>query len=508
MKKHIIVNIALLLSLPTLLSAQFTYTSPRSLAMGAGGVAYLGDHHSLFLNPANLLLNDRNTTVTIGLPSLSAVAASPLISVSTYNDFFTLGRTFDEATTNSFLDDTFDGASDKRGGVAVGADVVPFGFAFRRSKWAIGAAFRVRGFGAFDFSRGLAELGLRGLNQQAFADPKRVDFEVEGATGAELSFGFARNVLNLDTPIPLLNGKLSVGIAPKLLFAGGYYRSELKSSFQLVEDPSLEGVVGELRHDFEWVIESVGASTDEINNYLSERALPNNDANLGDVFDFDDDDYTTFNLSGLGLDLGATYEIDLGLLNFLPGKGKRVLRIAASITDIGKLSFDNNARRFRSADEFIWRGLDTDLERVELEFNDNFDDYIEYVLEDSVSNQFYGNFTPEDTDHEFNLPTTIHFGGHLMLNKLSVSVDVAKGLNSSAASSGQTSLALGAEYRLFNFFPVRAGARFGGVVASAYSTGLGLSFRHFDFVVSGMYVNNDSASDGFASVSTGIMIRI
>lgn len=501
MKKLVSIFI-LLTALSTTIHGQVTHMSARNMGMGGGGVAYMGDFQSIFINPANLLLNDRNTKFSFGFAGLALGVGGPFASVSDYNKYFTEGRIFDFAQSELFLDDVFGDGSELRS-LNVGVDVAPFGMAFRMKKLGVGVAVRARSITDFGFNRGLANLGLRGFDIRSFSQAQAVDLNVKTVALTEVGVGLAYQLVDFSrVAIPWLNGTLSLGVTPKYLIGIGYYELNLESSLQINSTENL--FIDQMTHDFTYSITTIGSAVDGMRDYIA--------GNQDDLFTAIEPDPADFgvNASGIGFDAGLTLTQDLSESPLFGGfgRGEKSLRLSLAITDIGNLNFSDNAATFTNDNIFVWQGLDINQERINAEFDSSLSDFIDYVRTDSIADGIYGQFVESTASPSFNLPTTMHVGASIVMNKFAMSMEFAKGFNDSGSSAGLLAMALGAEYRMFSFLPIRAGARFGGLVPATYTFGTGLSFKNFEFTFSTMYFDGVGGEGLFLGTAiSGLVFR-
>ena len=111
------------------------------------------------------------------------------------------------------------------------------------------------------------------------------------------------------------------------------------------------------------------------------------------------------------------------------------------MTDIGSVTYDDRPSIGNANDTFV---LDGDAG------NQSVGDYFDSVL-DSLENDVYGGFTSEDVDKKYDLPTMYNFGAALTLGKLTTTLDYGYVANEVGRNAKGSSLALGLEYRFFNF---------------------------------------------------------
>lgn len=491
-------------------TAQALHNTSASIALGGGGSAYVNGYHANFVNPANLMLPDRGTRITIGvLGGIHSAAGGRLINIGLYNKHFTKGEVIDTRRALQISDDWFGSCPRSVAYGGLGLDVVPLGVSYRREDMAFSAAARVRTLGSIGMSKGLFEMGLTGLDSEVFSDPKKVNLNSEMLAFWELSFGFAMPVwMNQDHFSP---GSMRVfaGAAPKILFGRGYARMGLVSELQVTGRDMESRVV----HDFEYYILTVGNLTDGFQEYYEERRVRDNrDAVLGDFID--DDAFSDLGNrmgAGFGLDMGATFEwyrkdVSMPVI----GSGPQILRASLSITDVGGINFRKNPGDFRANDIFQWEGLDVDFDYIEEEHDGDFSNYLEFVFEDSIGSDIYGNFTPRDVDnHRVGLAPMVTIGGAVTMGRLDVMMDIGKGINNRSINSRRLFTALGTEYRIVDIIPVRIGMRMGGHSGVTLSGGLGLDLKNFEFSA-GIMGTPSSRSGGMnlSAAWSGFIVRI
>jgi len=471
--------------------AQSGHVSAASLGMGGTGTAFVDTYHANFINPANLLLNsDSKPSFSIGiLGGVSATAGGPLANVSVYNDYFTSG---DLVNTADALDNWFgsDVSVTKRLGLEL--DVVPIGMAWRGDKSSFSLALRHRTLFSGSMNRGYAQVLLEGVTQEKFSTAKPVNFNTNSLMFSEVSAGFSMKILELPS-LPGIgkNVKLYAGIAPKYIVPIYTSGIDFKSTLQHNGN--------QIVNDFEYTFQTVGGLTSQFEDYYQASRDENFDGDLGDFIDPEGSDIVDVQGAGYGVDLGGTIEMDLagplaGVFSFM--KGTKKLTVSLAITDIGSVTYDNNAGSFSADETFTWDGAD---------FDDGFDE----ALSDSISKEIYLNYEPgSEKEITQDLPTKVSLGSHLQLGKLSVALDLSKGMNEVAMNSKRLAMGIGAEYKFFNFIPLRAGYRTGGLTSSSITAGTGLEFKNFEFTVGALTVpNSQKRGSGIGAAWSGLVFR-
>ncbi|TNE72870.1 hypothetical protein EP331_06280 [bacterium] len=452
--------------------AQTRYQSAKTMAFGGGGIAYLGDYEALFTNPANIFHRRKNTFMTIGgLVNLNLQAGGPLVNINAYNNYFTTGN---RITLNQLDDEvipTFFGDDDYRS-IGVNLDVIPLGFSYGNDSWAIAMATRARVITDSQVNGGLMAL-MGGFNEQLFGMGRDVNFRQDAVGFAEVSAGFAMPVFSMEMD----NGlhRLTVGVAPKMLLGIHYSSIKFNSTLKVID-----GV--EIRHNIDYSISTVGGAAEGIERFINDRAAIDT-LKFVDLFDGDYLDNASDNIAsptngtGFGLDLGLTYE-------WYPSFNKDMkLTGAFSITDIGSIDFKTNAGTYAAAGEFLYSGFNYNSDRIKNEFNRKFGDYLEYVISDSLAENSYGNIQKTGSGFSYNLPTMMNFGFMLNWKSLTVMTDFGKNFYTGGLSSSSLYMSTGLEYRVFSFWPIRLGTRFGGASSAAYSFGTGLEFKNYEFTL-------------------------
>lgn len=489
--------------------AQITMLTPQNLGMGGGGTAYIGDFNAMYINPANMLLNPRKTTVSLGIaPNIGVHLGGPFVGIGDYNKYFTGGSRLDAATTEEFLTTVF--GTDENAQISVNSniDIVPFGLSMRFGKLAVGLGLRSRVITSGGFSRGATQLMLRGLDYESFEVPRGVDMTVSALNIVEASAAFAFEVMSFESTNPFLNGRLIVGVAPKYVISNLYTRVNVDSDLQIFRTGNY---VDSMAHNFNITVETVGEVADGMRDYVDSRNDPNSDMKLSDAFDINPASLANPAATTVGMDVGITYEANLENLGFLVSK-KKFLRLGVSVTDIGQLDFSKGgAGQFSSSGRYTWKGLVFDQERIDEEFNGETSDYIDHVLQDSVGRGIYGDFQEDIYSPIVNLPTSLNAGAYLAIGRLGLAFDYSQSLYRLGTSVVGPSISLGAEWRVMDrWFPLvlRGGTRFGGITPAAYSFGTGLSYRNIELSFSTMAFSGDGGEGmyfGFAM--TGLMLR-
>jgi hypothetical protein len=496
MKKYISI-IIVIFGLTSAAIAQSRYYSSQSLGMGGGGTAYAGGYHANFINPANLMLKTHRAKNTLGFLNIGFKAGGSLVNVATYNKYLTSGQLIAGNTRTDMLNDWFGASASNSRNVAADISIAPFGFSHRGSNQAFSLASRVRINQDMSVNKGMAELIFYGLDADKFSSPTPINFSSNTVAFAEISVGYARHIMNLPDLFFAKDIKLYAGIAPKYLYGVQTANVDFASTIQMTRGSQNEPFT--INHQFAYSMQTVGTLSQQLQDY-SRAHSQNSEAEFGDYVDYSGDDLGGAQGTGFGVDLGATLEMDISNVPIpLFITKEKTLRLSMSLTDLGKLTYDNTPSSIYA---------DGDFKYVGAEDGDSFDSFFD-DLADSLQNDVYGNFNSKETDGiTYSLPSMYNIGASLEMGHLLLALDYGVGFNSNGINSKRSVLNLGAQYRLLGFIPLRVGTRIGGYSSTAYSAGIGLDFNFLEFTVGASTVNNSENNGSSAGVAwSGITIR-
>ncbi|MBO6586647.1 MAG: hypothetical protein JJ953_11120 [Gracilimonas sp.] len=485
----------------TSLFAQSRHYNSQSLAMGSGGTAYVDGFHANFINPANLMLDIHRPKTQIGLMNFGVKAGGSLANLAVYNKYLTTGRLIAGETRTNMLNEWFGSSSSNERELSATFSMAPLGVSYRGANQAFSVASRVRITEDFAINKGMAELMTYGLDSDKFSSPTPVNFSSNTVAFAEISVGYARelNFINIPDLFFAKDIKLYVGAAPKYLY--GVYTADLDFNSSLQIDDGSNGSNFTINHEFNYSLQTIGELSRQLQAYETAYNQDNN-AKFDDYVEFGDvaDDLSSPQATGFGLDLGATVEMDISSVPIpLFVRKKKTLRVSMSITDMGKLTYDQDPSSVYADGNFSYQGAGDDDE-----FSNFFDN-----LSDSLQNDVYGQFNSEQTAGiTYNLPSMYNFGASLEMGKLMLALDYGVGFNGNGLNSERSALSLGAQYRLLGFIPIRVGSRVGGYSSAAYSAGIGLDFNFLEFTVGVSNVANSENSGSSAGVAwSGLLLR-
>lgn len=414
---------------------------------GRGAVnAFVTDYHALGINPANLAFgNEYKKKFTLGLGQ---------VSFTNYGEGFNRNELRDAITgvnDELSIQEQFRAAERFRNSVlSLDASVLGLGFAVNTEKagnFAFSAGARFSHYSKFNATA--ADHLWRG-----FADPYFDQWVLQDGT----------TVQNGGPDSPLLNNVVR-GISTNPEFAASLYngsrvRSVAYTEYNLgygrqivgKEDFTLNAGVGvkylqgfyvlNVQLEDNKVLNAFTASSPGLDINYGSGALSNPSAVSGTGFKPVG--------SGMGFDLGLSAEV-----------GEK-LRISASITDIGSITFDGNV--YQSADTVVF-----DMESIGITSYNVFNEFDVFAGDDGL-------FKWEGKrEQKVNLPTQLRFGlGYFASEKFRLGLDVALPLNEEPGNMEKLAFALGAD-----FIPTRAVRISGGLAAgesAEFRIPLGLTF--------------------------------
>lgn len=499
MKKNIIILSLIILFGSAELIAQSRHYNSNTLGMGGGGTAYAGSYHANFINPANLMLETHRQQNTIGIMGgVGLNTGGSLLNVTAYNKYLTKGLVVEGQVRENLLNDWFGTDHSVFKDQAATVSIVPLGFSHRGAKSAFSLATRLRVTERLKVNRGVFELMTYGLDSQQFSSPVPVNFGVNTVSFAEVSVGYARQVLTVPNLFFAKDVKLFAGVAPKYLY--GVYSTALDfNSTVQIQSATATQPFG-INHKFDYSLRTIGQLSRGLKAYEAAYNI-NKDAVLDDYVEFTGDDFSGPQATGFGMDMGATLQMDISSvpIPLFTGK-KKVLRVSMSVTDLGKLTYDEDASNVFASGEVNYSGAHD---------ADDIDTYFEN-LADSLTYDVYGAFDSQDIDGiTYKLPAMYNFGASLEMGKLLMALDYGFGFNNNGTNSRRSVVNAGLRYDLFGFMPISVGTRMGGFSSTSYSAGFGFDFNFLELTIGASMVKN-SEKNGFAASAawSGLVIRL
>jgi len=430
--------------------------SGRTIGMARTFTASSRGLDAIGLNPANLALDDRGSTVTFEVAPFGFRAGSDLINYQIYQDYFTgvdslgangqpaLDRNGKKVRIGTLLSE-----SDKDAILALfNGDVAHTQFNFDLTEF--GITYRNEKLGGFGFSvsdrvgvnmdipEGYARMVLGGF-PAAGANYTLDNTSVNASWLREYNLSYARML-----PFELQWVKnISVGIGIKYVQGFGYFATDhYTGSIQIVpntitlDDGSKITVPGPLsaKVDFLQYQAHVPFDSVVVSNFVSKPAG-----------------------TGIGFDFGVSGEVF------------QALRVGVSLTDIGKVTWNKYTKAIVGKGSFSI----SDYQRQQ----------------DSVKNAFKGD-THDTTSFKSSLPGALNVGAAFQVDeapfithfpgKLLVAADIHFGFNNEPGNSKTPRFSLGTEYRPIGAIPIRTGISIGGRERFSWALGIGINTPIWD----------------------------
>ncbi|MGF1671211.1 MAG: DUF5723 family protein [Balneolaceae bacterium] len=449
--------------------------SPENGALGGGGTAYITGYEALFVNPANLFIKEKPGRIEIGLAGFGALT-EPVLRASGLqnqsNNFQDMFSPFKPSVAHQdiFTAERLDIISRNFPGERLRSQhLFRFETYWLGVKWntpnrSYALALRTRAGGRFVTGRGFYSGEPVIKNELQVIDRSIVS---QFQTLHELSFGFAESFTFLNGLSPRLS-EVIIGIAPKFVVGGSFQSVKYTNVFTRAESGPWDRTLG-----YEQL--TTGDFTDATNSFLATgdpQAAINQNMNFSDFFS-----PTGF---GAGLDFGLTFLLPLGedisTIQRLETETRKSLRISFSVTDIGFISYTDRAQKNTIDErEEIANELEPLANSV---FRGIPGQFLPFLNESSE----HPLFESESNDDNFStiLPTAMHTGVLLQLNRLKVMGDLSLGITNNAINTTKLITFIGAELRPFRFLPVRAGTRLATETPEYYSFGFGIETNRFE----------------------------
>lgn len=413
-----------------------------------------------------LIYNDRSGFTMSLIPQFGVGIGANFLSYQIYLDYFTgvdsagkkVGKNLNDADKKRILDSF----NENLGTLLTQVDVKALSFAFRVSDVGVGLSLRERAFSRFDMQRDFVRFLLYGNPP---GSTYSFDIRIGGAWLREYSLSVGTKL-----PFELIAVKnINVGVGVKLVQGFGFISSE---NFGLKIETADSSRGYEMTANIRGVVKRAGV--DFLDPDKKAKFTP----------------FPTPAGTGLGFDLGVSAEI-LGL--FTAG---------VSVTDIGSINWTRNAVVVSGDTTFKFSGYTTQ-ERID-SLRKSFEDYI-----NSPKRRKYESFST-------GLPTAIRFGVAtdlktlipLFPGRMLISADYFQPIGDEHMMFKKSKLALGLEWRLLGFLPLRAGISTGGFEGFALSAGTGLNLPFLEFNIATGNLNEIMSGGNLRNFSFAAELRL
>jgi len=345
--KKIIITIAFILSVSCSIFAQYGsvgIVDAKSMSLGKTYNANTDGIYSIGINPANMMYSQSSRfefTTVLPLPAVSVKAGTNFMNFEDFNYFFGGDGTKTGDKANGRLLTTADkqrlfNLFSNSGRAFANASVTPFAAMLKVGPYTGAFAFSMADFvgGNFTVPKALVDLALNGNSPNQVYSFNNVDGQ--GWWIREYSLSYARDLFEINQNF---FDKISVGLTVKMVQGFAYM--------------SIDHVNSSI---------STGTSNNLTvsNNYLIRTAASTNFGKIK-IYDFDTSDtkgnwgpFPSPAGTGLGLDFGVAAAYD------------KVWRFSMSVTDIGKINWDENTAIFSGNGTFTLTDLTDSTQRQNL----------------------------------------------------------------------------------------------------------------------------------------------
>jgi hypothetical protein len=431
-------------AMPHRASAQLEAHGARNIGIGGANPSSVIGQNAITLNPARLTGSNAGFhRLGVSVGRVSIFAGGPLVQFRAYNSAFTSGELISQEEGRAIVEDWFGGSDMKTiKRVGIQAETVPFAVAMRTKNWGFGLSVRTRTYAQLGINGGWIDLLVVGTGEERTL-PLNADLSTTHMT--DVSFGIART---------FMDGRLSVGITPRLVLGSDYSRMRLTSSATINSTSVI--------HDFDYEIQSAGSVNRDV---LSQVNLLSSDVFGGSSFAPNPLDFAGI---GFGADIGVRYAYT------------NDIEVGASITDIGSINWTGDAATYAPVNaQFRFDGIELDLAQLNDDFGGDFGEYLSNQV-DSLARTAYEETITTTGSFKTPLPTRMHVGTsyQLLRGKAMVTGGGSVALNTAPGNVARNpSMHVGGEYRLGGRVfrvPIRAGAQIGGSGALTLAFGFGI----------------------------------
>ena len=456
--------------------------TPLNVALGGGGSTYITDYNANFYNPANLFIKDRLRNFDLGI----AITGTYFNGVQNFANF-NKQRTNFKNYIYAFKPGSYVISTDERAEIIeenyiknrstslhqTRLDVILFGFKIRTSKRAISFAIRNRISSSFEVGRGWYTHDLQLDGDISFLD-RSLTHRYQSLY--ELSLGFAETFHFFTDMTPRLDN-LTIGFAPKLVMAGSNLNARWNNRYEELQD-------GNIRQIQDLNYQDSGTFTNAMRSYLN--GMPAQSAIIQNVTDelFDHQGI------GAGIDIGFTYLLTLGsdfsTIEEIDQRTQKSLRIAFSITDIGFVNYNKTSNFAINSDTTNFVKFPVNL--ASEAFVGAPGQFLDFVDQFSVSNPIH-NATSSKQITKALLPTAIHAGILLEVNRLKMIGDLSLGLSNNAFNSTKLVTSVGVEIRALKFLPLRAGTQLATELPNYFSFGMAVETKVWDLSIATQFIS-------------------
>ncbi|MCC5905786.1 MAG: hypothetical protein JJU13_06260 [Balneolaceae bacterium] len=452
--------------------AQMSVTT-ENMALGGGGTSYLTGYEALFVNPANLYIQEKNYRLQISLLQGGGYFDSLLPVTGNrnrFNRFFDLTAPYDPSLLQQTLNDvqrdeitnrSFD-PNRLESEFVNQTDFYWFGLKWVRPERSYALSLRSRVASRYQLGQGF-------FSDQIFEKNGMITFDQSlnqrYQTLHEFSFGFAESFTLLNGLLPQLS-EFIIGIAPKVVLPGSYLEADYQNRYEMNSETNT------WNHHQQFNQRTSGLLTESAGQFFTGQPPASN---------YTFSDMLRPSGIGFGLDIGLTWLItfgdDFSVLRQQDVPTEQSLRLSFSVTDLGAVYY--------AGDPMVY---ETDLHTEEV----NWPGPVSDILFEGAPNEHYNFLSQFDSFNEILtalareenfdvlLPMSINAGGLFQYKRLKLMGDFTYSIVKSAFNPSGITSYFGVEVRPMPYLPIRGGTRMAPHLPGYYSIGTGFETRWFD----------------------------
>lgn len=469
----------LVFAVPGTSQAQISLTT-ENMALGGGGTAYLTGFEALFVNPANLYIQEKNYRFQVSLlqGGLYYDTLLPLQNnFDRFDSFSNQSKIYDAESTvenlnideyESIINRNYPNGNKTTREFLTESDFYWFGLKWVRPKRSYAVSLRTRYASRYELGKGFFSNVPVEKNNSMIVDRS---FSQKSHVLHEFSFGYAESFTFLNGLLPQLS-EFIIGIAPKIVLSGSSFEADYTNWLEMDSESSL------WKQNIGYTQQTSGMLSSYGEEFAITGGLP---SQAGHSFN------DLFNPAGfgMGLDIGVTYLItfgdDLSVLRQQNEPTEKSLRLSLSITDLGAVYQYKSPLQFTSeTTENFTSELGPPSETVFMGapnehylFLSQFEDFTNLTF-DSQNN---GSF-------ELLLPTSIQAGALFQYQRVKMVGDFSYSLSDTPFNHKGLASYIGVELRPLSYIPIRGGTRIAQDMSGYYSFGTGVETKNFDLNMS------------------------
>jgi hypothetical protein len=478
-----IVLLAVLINFYTTTNVFSQAINALQTSFASGGFSEINGPSSLFINPANLMINTYKNGNQIELGALfseTIIQQSLPTSLSSFKSSFLYPILYDSA----FEPDSYNLKNSNQGNLTLSA--TPFQASFHFTDWSLGIAVRTR----LNSNYSLSKNWFNSINP---TNTSRT-YESESSHWNELTIGFARSIDYLN----FLNNNFNrfyVGFSVSFITPISHEKTSILENI-VTNGDSQKSLVSSSEIQYAGQISSIFDSITQPKSVLNPLEI----TDLVSVKGF-----------GAGINIGLSYEIPFESTYKQVIDGKPITkywRFSLAITDLGYMKFSDGITHLSAPIDTITTALSSFQPVLNKPFSFSISDSRQLLRNSETLASLNRASKFNDSETRLFLPTQIKAGFILSYHWFKVGSDLFYGLNTSMNNIDGICITGYSELKLIPFLPLRAGVLIEEFKPKQISAGLGLDLWNFSWDVALVYSTNSiNPNQPKAFAATGLRFR-